>query len=76
MQKLLKVEGNQFLSRDVCTKAIINTSNSEYNTYLKNKASALKKIDQIRLHAEEIHSLKQDIINTFEINKSLDLLLF
>jgi len=54
----LKVEGYTGLARDVSSKAIINTSRSEYDTYMDSMKQRKKERDQLRDTVREINSLK------------------
>ena len=47
MENILHVEGNPSLVRDVVSNAIVNTNESEYQTYLKNKNIIMDRVNQI-----------------------------
>jgi hypothetical protein len=72
MNTFLKVEGSTSLVRDVASKAIVNTSNSEYNEYIKNREIALKKIEMAESQNEKINRLEQDMA---EIKQMLGMLI-
>jgi hypothetical protein len=54
----LKVEGHSGLERDVNSKAIISTSRSTYETYMKSMNERKNERDQLRDTVREINSLK------------------
>ena len=54
----LKVEGYTGLARDVNSKAIINTSRSEYETYMESMKQRKKERDQLRDAVRDINNLK------------------
>ena len=68
MNTKIKVEGYTNLVRDIKTKAIVNTSTTEYNMYMSRIKAREKQGDEIRTAVKEINSLKQDI---FEIKNML-----
>jgi hypothetical protein len=57
----LKVEGHDSLVRDVNSNAIINTSKTDYELYLKRVKSREKQGDEIRSAVKEINSLKTEL---------------
>jgi hypothetical protein len=57
----VKVSGHQNLVRDVRSNAIINTSVSEYRTYLARVKSREKSSDELRKAVNEINTLKKDM---------------
>lgn len=61
MKALVKVESNLSLSRDMETKAIINTNASDYETYIRNKQIMLERTNKIASQDAEINMMKQDI---------------
>jgi len=61
MDNILYVEGNPSLIRDVATNAIINTNDSEYQTYLRNRETMLSRVNQIQSQNEKINRLESDI---------------
>jgi hypothetical protein len=64
----LKVEGYDSLVRDVKTNAIVNTSKTDYNLYMKRMKMREQQSDQIRNTIKEINILKSEL---FEIKKLL-----
>ena len=61
MENILHVEGNPSLVRDVVSNAIVNTNESEYQTYLKNKNIIMDRVNQIQNQNEKINKLEDDI---------------
>lgn len=57
----IKVEGHEGLVRDASTGAIINTSRSDYQTYILARNRAMQRENEISRQAEEINNLKQDV---------------
>jgi hypothetical protein len=57
----LKVEGHDSLVRDVNSNAIINTSKTDYEFYLKRVKSREQQGDEIRNAVKEINSLKTEL---------------
>lgn len=61
MGNYLKVEGNSDLVRDPATMAILNTSRTDYENYLRRKESLMSDKEQLVHQAEEINNIKQDL---------------
>jgi hypothetical protein len=61
MIEFLQVESNASLVRDVESKAIINTNNSEFETYLKNREIMLSRVNQLEEQNDKINKLENDI---------------
>lgn len=61
MGNYLKVEGNSDLVRDPATMAILNTSRTDYENYLRRKESLMSDKEQLAHQAEEINNIKQDL---------------
>jgi hypothetical protein len=61
MIEFLQVESNASLVRDVESKAIINTNNSEFETYLKNREIMLSRVNQLQEQNDKINKLENDI---------------
>jgi len=61
MENILHVEGNPSLVRDVFSNAIVNTNESEYQTYLRNKNIMTSRVNQIENQNEKINKLENDI---------------
>jgi len=57
----LKVEGYTSLERDVTSNAIVNTNQSEYQTYMKRIRMRNEQGDQIRSAVKEINNLKAEL---------------
>ena len=60
----LKVKGHDGLVRDISNGAIINTSNAEYERYMKQKKAAQERttqLDQVSKHTEDINNLKNEL---------------
>lgn len=61
MNTFIKVKGNPSLVRDTKSGAIINTSKSEYQSYMNLKNNMLERKSQLESNTEEINNIKQDI---------------
>ena len=61
MSRYLKVEGHQSLVRDTNSGAIVNSSVSEYDVYMKRVRSREEQGDQIRNAVKEINNLKAEL---------------
>jgi hypothetical protein len=61
MENILHVEGNPSLIRDMGSNAIINTNESEYETYMKNRSTMISRVTQIQSQDEKINKLESDI---------------
>lgn len=61
MGNYLKVEGNSDLVRDPATMAILNTSRTDYENYLRRKESLMSDKEKLSYQAEEINNIKQDL---------------
>ena len=62
--RFLKVEGHTALVRDSSSGAVLNTNQSEYERYVKQKKLFRERnsqIDQINKHTDEINSIKDDL---------------
>ena len=57
----LKVEGFDSLVRDTNSNAIVNTSKSEFQLYMKRVRSREQQGDQIRSAVKEINNLKTEL---------------
>ena len=58
---LIPVEGENNLFRDINTSAIVNTNQSEYQTYLAKKKIQEKEKDRINGLENDLNSIKSDI---------------
>ena len=61
MENILHVEGNPSLIRDMGSNAIVNTNESEYETYMRNRATMMGRVNQIQTQDEKINKLENDI---------------
>ena len=61
MIEVLQVDSNASLVRDVESRAIINTNDSEFETYLKNREIMLSRVNQLQEQNEKINRLENDI---------------
>ena len=61
MSRYLKVEGHQSLVRDTNSGAIVNSSVSEYEVYMKRVRAREEQGDQIRNAVKEINNLKAEL---------------
>ena len=61
MGNYLKVEGNSDLVRDPATMAILNTSRTDYDNYLRRKESLMSDKEQLATQAQEINNIKEDL---------------
>lgn len=57
----LKVEGHETLVRDTNSKAIISTSDREYQDYMLKRKAMVKQSKLLNTHAEEIENIKKDL---------------
>ena len=68
----IPVEGNPTLYRDSESGAIINCSDSEYNSYLRSKEMKLKErteIDNIKNDVNEMKEMMRMILQKLETSK-------
>lgn len=65
----IKVEGHSDLIRDLSSNAVINTSQTEYISYMSKYKVREKNNDILRDAVKEINSLKSEL---FEIKKMLE----
>ena len=68
----IKVEGHDNLVRDKTTNAIVNTNESDYQTYIKLKQEKEKSNNKITDIENELNVIKSDI---GEIKKMLEIIL-
>ena len=68
----LKVVGEENLGRDSSTKAIINTSNKEYELYLARKTASKSQKHEIERQAQELDCVKNELS---EIKQMISLLI-
>ena len=66
-----KIEGHSNLVRDEETKAIINTSMSEYNSYLMQKRLKEKENQKLQNLEEDFVSMKNDLDEIKTLLRSL-----
>ena len=64
----VKVEGHNYLVRDVSSNAIVNTNTADFSLYMKRHKMREKQSDELRNTVKEINSLKSEL---FEIKKLL-----
>ena len=57
----LKVEGHDYLARDLRSNAIINTSKNDYQLYINRIKSRELQGDNIRNVIKEVNVLKQEL---------------
>lgn len=72
MEHYLKVSGHENLVRDMSSKAVINTSMTEYEEYMARRRAKEQEQQLIAKQAEEINNLKSDIS---EIKQMLQMLI-
>ena len=70
-ERYLKVEGYSELVRDTNSKAIVNTSTTEYEIYMQRKRLRDDNKDKMKDMCREINTLKQEL---FEIKNILKLM--
>jgi len=58
---LLKIENNENLVKDTRTNAIVNTSKSEFQLYMKRRQERNKNGDKLRNACKEINNLKTEL---------------
>tara|TARA_B100001027_G_scaffold215923_1_gene190955 strand:+ start:312 stop:545 length:234 start_codon:yes stop_codon:yes gene_type:complete len=71
MSRFLKVQHIESLVRDTKSKAIVNTSTSEYEIYMQRKRLRDDNKDKMKDMCREINTLKQEL---FEIKNILKLM--
>lgn len=59
--KYSKVSGHSNLIRDEETKAIINTSMNDYNSYLEQRKIKEKESEKINTIEKEVSNMKEDL---------------
>lgn len=62
MNRYLKVQGHSSLVRDANSHAIINTSKTEYENYMRVKEAAIGQTDIIKQQQHEIDSLRDELL--------------
>ena len=72
MEQYLKVSGHENLVRDMSSKAVINTSMTQYEEYMERRKAKEQEQQLIAKQTEEINNLKSDIS---EIKQMLQLLM-
>ena len=71
MSRFLKVQHIENLVRDTNSKAIVNTSTTEYEIYMQRKRLRDDNKDKMKDMCREINTLKQEL---FEIKNRLKLM--
>ena len=71
--EFLKVEGHTHLVRDINSKAIVNTSSTEYDIYMKRHRARNEQSDQIRNACKEM-VLKEIFLKIFQMFLSYDII--
>ena len=61
MENIVHVEGNPSLIRDMGSNAIVNANQSEYEAYMRNRATMMSRVNQIQSQDEKINRLENDI---------------
>ena len=61
MENILHVEGNPSLIRHMGSNAIVNANQSEYEAYMRNRATMMTRVNQIQSQEEKINRLENDI---------------
>tara|TARA_Y200000002_G_scaffold219015_1_gene180732 strand:+ start:969 stop:1190 length:222 start_codon:yes stop_codon:yes gene_type:complete len=56
---LIPVEGHQTLGRDPASNAILNTDTTQYETYIKARDAARKKLKEMKDLKDEVAELKR-----------------
>lgn len=59
--KLVKIESNSNLARDISSGAVINTNVSEYENYMARKKVNSDLKQQIQQNTDEIKQIKSDV---------------
>ena len=72
MEQYLKVSGHENLVRDMSSKAVINTSMTEYEEYMARRKAKEQEQKLIANQTEEINNLKSEIS---EIKQMLQMLI-
>ena len=71
MAQRLKVEGHTHLVREVNSNGIVNTSSSEYQTYMRRVRSREQHGDQIRSAVKDINNLKTELREIKDLLKEI-----
>tara|TARA_R100000353_G_C6413113_1_gene170998 strand:- start:155 stop:376 length:222 start_codon:yes stop_codon:yes gene_type:complete len=58
---LLKIENFEHLVKDTKTNAVVNTSKSEFQLYMKRRQERNKNGDKLRNACKEINNLKSEL---------------
>lgn len=67
----IKVEGYSSLYRDSNSNAIINSSKSEYETYMARTRARQSQADEIKSACREINSLKNELHEIKQLLKKI-----
>jgi len=68
---ILKVEGHSNLIKETRTKAIINTSRSDYNIYMARVKQRNQQSDELRSAVKEINTLKAELREIKELVRGI-----
>lgn len=61
MHKLVKVENETTLYKDVVSKVVINKDNTAYENYMQQRARLKAEQEQLKQNTNDIQELKKDI---------------
>ncbi len=68
---ILKVEGHSNLIKETRTKAIINTSRSDYSIYMARVKQRNQQSDELRSAVKEINTLKAELREIKELVRGI-----
>lgn len=66
-RQYVKVQGRDGLVRDTATKAIVNTNKSDFEKYLLQRDTAVKRHAQLEKHEQDINSIKSELSEIKEL---------
>jgi glutathione peroxidase-family protein len=66
-RQYVKVQGRDGLVRDTATKAIVNTNKSDFEKYLLQRDTAVKRHQQLEKHEQDINSIKSELSEIKEL---------
>lgn len=58
---MIKVEGHESLLRDPASGAIVNSSGSDYHSYMSQKRAADAKVAQLDANTQDINTIKSQL---------------
>lgn len=67
MNPYVKVQGRDGLCRDTRTKAIVNTNKTDFEKYVLQRDTAVKRHAQLEQHEADINSIKSELSEIKEL---------